>query len=978
MAKSGEKILKSGFFRTISISDFISSLKIKNDYSIYLIDENETTTESIELDLTEALDKNKLIKASDRSELEFKNYIVFDIVPKIIPPDPSLEYSFDIKLKGNISISEKDRLAAYINKVNIDISAAKNKYFAPLINVCQSSGSGKSKLAAELMFEFPSAYIVVREEKEKKTCISFPASSKLSQNFLLTWVKDDIQSDGGSDSVAIESIVGLYLLLLRALFKDYLAEFKNYRSKKEALDDLGKKFISGKFVSRSADDVISSNECNEETMRMVEESCNTLLEEIYKTTGSSVPFLLIFDEASQISERFSPIQKISYFRLFRRALSRISKNSNFVAITLGTNSSVIDLNLELTSDSFRGSSENRLFQPFILGKNWDLFLDYTEFVKNPIDYDILTSGRMVIFLFSLGRPLWASVDLNGLEELATVKLKNNSEKTGEAYLAAWMVRTGLLVHPSHVISRYLVKSLMATVLYVSEDCREMRVYYPSEPALAFAARNLVSSDMKSHYEALEKFINQRAIDSGRFSEIIAADISLLAIANNGATAIKCDFVRTDRLPKVCGSKSFMFENEEPRHAEFEGLKYKSAEFDYKCLESAYRIITVESFLGSFYGLDQFNAIRKYIPPTLLDGIVNCTHFVQIQRDFPIRRVYNQPEFQYKTAIDRNRDIESNPCNIITRELLETGLMRQSGFMMPPNYYGLDFIIPVCLKDKCNGKPVYTCIGVQVKRAASSQNPRDVVAKGMLSSHFVKCPLNGSNCKEIGCKACVDDDYYKLVLENQLMLVASMTGGIQNLQKTINLSPKTEYECESSEIVKKAALSNTSSNAPPIAAINDYAQYTEKFLELIKECFPKDVLNDDNLSLDHFSAASFSTVDIDPLLFSRCTINSNLKVLRLVTKNKESLVAIQSLGLHVFPESLVSREVKEVAHKILGNDSSIFNEVRHPKDLPKLADAVVFRNNDGRIPIADNFMRHRYNLNQLPDIFRENNPIKEQQ
>ena len=147
--------------------------------------------------------------------------------------------SFDVILKGK-GISEKEKLSKYIMHVSACTVIQRNNYYALLINVCQSSGSGKSKIASELMLDFPSVYVVLRQGGS-----GFPKKSSVSDLFFLEGVDlSNIKEDeeppiaGVSIPDAKNTIVGLYTLLLRGILEDYiglLREFLVNRSKKEAL-----------------------------------------------------------------------------------------------------------------------------------------------------------------------------------------------------------------------------------------------------------------------------------------------------------------------------------------------------------------------------------------------------------------------------------------------------------------------------------------------------------------------------------------------------------------------------------------------------------------------------------------------------------------------------------------------------------------------------------------------------------------------
>jgi hypothetical protein len=106
---------------------------------------------------------------------------------------------------------------------------------------------------------------------------------------------------------------------------------------------------------------------------------------------SNHQFVLIVDEASILCTKFGR-NGVSLFRLFRRAVNMLERNCNLVVLTLGTNSDVLDLNPDLSLHSFRESAIGRTFPPFLLSRNWDVFIDYEELQKSPIGYNQILNG----------------------------------------------------------------------------------------------------------------------------------------------------------------------------------------------------------------------------------------------------------------------------------------------------------------------------------------------------------------------------------------------------------------------------------------------------------------------------------------------------------------------------------------------------------------------------------------------------------
>ena len=107
--------------------------------------------------------------------------MAFNIDIELEKPKISVEIvkSFFSELKGK-GFNERDRLISHVRCCHLIYKGTGNHIFAPIINVCQSSGSGKSRLASELMRFMPSAYVVLRKSGES----GYPQISELTKMFI--------------------------------------------------------------------------------------------------------------------------------------------------------------------------------------------------------------------------------------------------------------------------------------------------------------------------------------------------------------------------------------------------------------------------------------------------------------------------------------------------------------------------------------------------------------------------------------------------------------------------------------------------------------------------------------------------------------------------------------------------------------------------------------------------------------------------
>ncbi len=96
------------------------------------------------------------------------------------------------------------------------------------------------------------------------------------------------------------------------------------------------------------------------------------------------------------------------------------------------------------------------------------------------------------------------------------------------------------------------------------------------------------------------------------------------------------------------------------------------------------------------------------------------------------------------------------------------------------YFGIDGIIPACLKEKReNGEPMYTFIAIQVK--ARERVNFDAVVDMQARLHFVNCPLAEAQHPSHSCTCGAIDDLNE-IYENQIGIVVSFGPEYQNLDQ----------------------------------------------------------------------------------------------------------------------------------------------------------------------------------------------------
>ena len=158
--KAENRLFKNleSLFENLSQLDETFQVRIEKDGVLMLLNK-EKFKEKLLMDMTGVL-------------YPMKNFMKF-VIDNVTVPDSRIKLAFKSKLdqKGLI---EKERLINYIKLVDNLTNTTQGHFYIPLINVCQSSGSGKSKIATELMKDFPAAYFALREESDK---YSYPSSS---------------------------------------------------------------------------------------------------------------------------------------------------------------------------------------------------------------------------------------------------------------------------------------------------------------------------------------------------------------------------------------------------------------------------------------------------------------------------------------------------------------------------------------------------------------------------------------------------------------------------------------------------------------------------------------------------------------------------------------------------------------------------------------------------------------------------------
>ena len=233
---------------------------------------------------------------------------------------------------------------------------------------------------------------------------------------------------------------------------------------------------------------------------------------------SLFPFIFILDEADQLNDIKSGTFT-SGFEQLRRALSYLIPQTNIFFLTLGTESTIRDLNPSPRDDSLRYVQRKELLDPIVLLSNYSVYSRDLYPIENvKLTREILLNPIFFKLLATIGHPLWLSIPFNNLVGLAKHKLMNESVESKNHVLVLWMIRAGLMANPLDLNTRTLIVSQMASLFNLTPDLARMIVFYPSEPVLALACREILNdlnySGPDVLFKKLDEFLETVYVDRG--------------------------------------------------------------------------------------------------------------------------------------------------------------------------------------------------------------------------------------------------------------------------------------------------------------------------------------------------------------------------------------------------------------------------------------------------------------------------------
>ena len=372
-------------------------------------------------------------------------------------------------------------------------------------------------------------------------------------------------------------------------------------------------------------------------------------------------------------------------------------------------------------------------------------------------------------LFTMGRPLWSSLDIQMVFSSAFEKLKSGLGHSKESLMSCLLSRAYMKVNPGSVSARTLVRSHMATVQFIDTDSRSMKISYPSEPVLAIASRQILQGGERrsSAFRALAAFIQRQVVDRGRLVEAIHEHMILFAIDDT----LPCNDEYhldnsgyTGALEKVLSCQTFLleidFSDAEERNENVQRERGNRIPSGITVDPQNYHVIKVKSFLKTLFGPEKFESISSMLPnrEQLLNGYINSSHFINFEECEEICRYFGENKREFK----------------IDRALLKLLLMRSCALALSAGQDSLDFIVPVLLATSDGQRPVYSYIGFQ-SRSSMDFPQFEAIAKTNMHYYLRKCCGVGG-CSQGVCQGgsgCYTAEEFSLITEEQLVVVMSL-------------------------------------------------------------------------------------------------------------------------------------------------------------------------------------------------------------
>ncbi|CAG8625536.1 14490_t:CDS:2 [Funneliformis mosseae] len=389
----------------------------------------------------------------------------------------NLEKAFNVDYIDNFGM--KDKFLTYLNRKHKTWNNNTNHY-VPYSTIFQSSGYGKSRLIKEVARQIPTVYLCLRDANST----GYPPRTSVGAD-LFQRVLNDLK----------EGEEWRFLYVLQAIIQCFNEELVKCECDTQVLWD---KQMDTSFCESVWNEIQNRSE---NWKNILESEVNIRANFITQNNPSDdVCFLFCIDEARALISP-SRMQKISPFRLFRRALRKVKWNG-FFTLLLDTLSKISNFAPPKSLDPSHWDIEDlslELFYPYFRLTTTDVFEDNV--------YEDESWNLAKIFL---GERL-----LGGANNFES----STREISSLAILSSVI---GLDISPQSQLASELVASHMATCLFVSEDRERLIIAYPSEPLLSEVAFEFMSDSMLPKILWLfSTLLKKGLVDPGPQGEIVS-------------------------------------------------------------------------------------------------------------------------------------------------------------------------------------------------------------------------------------------------------------------------------------------------------------------------------------------------------------------------------------------------------------------------------------------------------------------------
>ncbi|MBP9732589.1 MAG: hypothetical protein KBD29_03985 [Candidatus Magasanikbacteria bacterium] len=442
--------------------------------------------------------------------------------------------------------------------------------------------------------------------------------------------------------------------------------------------------------------------------------------EFWKSLANEFPgetFVLVFDEVAHLLSRIMEHRK---FRALRRVLQKLS-SLKVVSIFLGTTTSGVDLYSSAMFDSARKGDGHKIQIPLIYLGSFQIFAMMPARLADMLAENLATQADVQFTRLSMyGRCLWKDMNSNDQAlQVAIDKLLDLTWNVDLSLLAAIACRTAIEINPASFDAHELVRSRMALLvnMNVRHGIVSVRCEYPCEPLLAIASKGVVFCDrylFRQALQVLQAKILLSVVSAGHIGELAARLLLLRCID-------VCQIAR----PSVSPVSTPEARQEQAQASEVDAKYFATTVGEW--LRTMLVAGTAERRTAV---AQQVENILNAMDPDLRDATINYTHFVQLYKAFND----DETPADEMDPYPKNPPTQNGKSFVIGRTRLEWAFASTSAFITVLNMPGIDFVIPILKKKRRNTEAAATssmemegieetnddreyqisCIGIQIK------------------------------------------------------------------------------------------------------------------------------------------------------------------------------------------------------------------------------------------------------------------------